>query len=238
MTDDARIEAVDDLDCPLETYDWPFARENAAAIAERWRAEIAGKPKMFDGRVLLARQPAIAERDGKRVFTCAFFETSFSAFTAARAWDFPDKGVFNVFAMAALRAADGAFLLGEMGPGTASAGQIYFPAGTPDRDDIVDSHVDLDGSVLRELEEETGLAGSSVAVEPGLTIVVHGQMIACMRVIQLAENAEDARRRIESELAAQAHPELVRMHIVRKADDIAAARMPAFMPHYLRYALG
>jgi hypothetical protein len=34
--------------------------------------------------------------------------------------------------MAALRGADGAFLLGEMAPHTTNGGQIYFLAGTPD----------------------------------------------------------------------------------------------------------
>ncbi len=47
-----------------------------------------------------------------------------------------DAGVFNVFAAAALRAADGAYLLGEMAPSTAAAGQLYFPCGTPDPEDI------------------------------------------------------------------------------------------------------
>ena len=66
-------------------------------------------------------------------------------------------------------AADGAFLLGVMGPHTINAGRIYFPCGTPDRSDIVGGKVDLDLSVRRELKEETGLDVAEFTAEPGWT---------------------------------------------------------------------
>ena len=59
--------------------------------------------------------------------------------------------------MGALRASDGAYLLGVMGPQTVNAGKVYFPAGVPDLDDIVDDRVDLARNVRREMAEETGL---------------------------------------------------------------------------------
>jgi len=78
-------------------------------------------------------------------------------FLAWRDWGFPDKDVFNGFGMGALRCADGAFVMGEMAGHTANAGRVYFPAGTPDLDDIDGGMVDIVGSVTREVEEETGL---------------------------------------------------------------------------------
>ena len=82
---------------------------------------------------------------------------SAASFIAWRDWGFPDRAVRNCFAAGAIRASDGAFVLGVMGPQTANAGKIYFPAGTPDPGDVVGQEVDLAGSVRREIAEETGL---------------------------------------------------------------------------------
>src|SRR5882762_3146621 len=68
-----------------------------------------------------------------------YFETDFASFLAWRDWGFADKGVFNGFGMGALRSIDGAFVMGEMAAHTANAGRIYFPAGTPDLDDLRDN---------------------------------------------------------------------------------------------------
>ena len=87
----------------------------------------------------------------------SYFETDFASFLAWRDWGFPDRDVFNGFGMGALRCSDGAFLLGEMADHTANAGRIYFPAGTPDLDDVKLGAVDIAGSIAREIEEETGL---------------------------------------------------------------------------------
>ncbi len=58
----------------------------------------------------------------------------------------------------------------EMGPHTATAGQIYFAAGTPDRKDIFGDTADLERGVIRELTEETGLTLRRIAdVQPGWT---------------------------------------------------------------------
>ncbi len=237
MSADFRIEHVDRLDCVIEDFHWRLASENAAQVAERWAAEVALKPKMFDGRVLMAHRAVIEERGQERVFASSFFETSYSSFRFNQLRGFSDPDAINCFAMAALRSSDGAFLLGEMGPHTANAGQIYSPAGTPDLEDVVGTKVDLEGSVLRELEEETGLGPEDVRVAPGSILIFRGQQIACMRVLDLSTDAIAAEARMTNWLAAQDQPELTRMHIIRDGADTKLARMPVFMAAFMRYML-
>ena len=147
---------------------------------------------------------------------------------------FPGGGVENAFSMAALRSADGAFLMGEMAPHTSNAGHIYFPAGTPDPSDVFDGRVDLDASARRELHEETGLdAGEAAAAAPGWTVVLHAHRVACMKRMALAEPAEQARAKIEALIARDPHPEFSRIHIVRSAADIDPARTPPFVAAYI-----
>ena len=102
--------------------------------------------------------------DGARILRMSLFKTRFSRFLVWRDLGWPDKSIYNCFSMPAVRARDGAYLLGEMGPSHSFAGQLYFPCGTPDPSDIVaDGCVDLDGSLVRELAEETGLASDGGA---------------------------------------------------------------------------
>ncbi len=102
------------------------------------------KPSLFNGRVLLLGRRVIETRpDGALRLKGVYFETDYADYLAWREFGHPGEPVDNCFSMAALRSADGAFLLGEMAPHTYSAGQIYFPAGTPDPSDIIEDRVDL-----------------------------------------------------------------------------------------------
>ncbi len=231
------IERVDELAARVEPHDWGFARERARAIATHWQGLVAERPRLFDGRVLLMHRGDVIDEGGKRVLRSAHFETSFSAFIAWRDFGFPGAQVRNCFAMAALRGNDGGFVLAEMGAHTANAGKIYFPAGTPDLDDVVGDALDLEGSVSRELEEETGLAAHEVSLAPGWVIVDAGPRLACMKSAHIDAPARDIAREIESRIARQEDAELRRMHVVRTRGDLVAGRMPDFVLAYLRHML-
>ena len=125
-----------------------------------------------------------------------------------------------------------------MGSHTANAGKVYFPAGTPEPDDVLaDGTVDLAGSVLRELEEETGLRPEEVDATDKWDVVLAGGRTAMMREVRVPMTAEALRDRTRSFIAGEARPELADVRIVRGPEDIDTDAMPVFMQAYLRFAL-
>jgi 8-oxo-dGTP pyrophosphatase MutT (NUDIX family) len=231
------VEAAE-LDLAFEPRPWQFAQTHAEAVATHWARLRKEKPEVYNGRVLLMRRWALVPRtNGGLKLEGAYFEVDYADFVAWRAIGDSIEPVFNCFALAAVRCADGAFLLGEMAPHTINGGQIYFPAGTPDPSDVFDGKVDLDASARRELLEETGVRAEETVLGPMWTVVFAGSRIACIKPMTLPLAADMAKTRIEAFLAREARPELTRMHIVRSASDIDEMRMPVFVSAYLRAAL-
>ncbi|MGT2435295.1 NUDIX hydrolase [Bradyrhizobium betae] len=222
------IHRVTTLDLAVRPIVWPFAEERRAEIAAHFAEKQRERPKIWNGRVLLGRDAVFT--DGRLAAT--YFETDFASFLAWRDWGFPDKAVFNGFGMGALRASDGAFIMGEMAQHTANAGRIYFPSGTPDLDDVRDGALDIPGSVVRELGEETGLTEGDYQAEPGWHCVVTGPSIAMMQVLNLHMPGEAARARIEANLAREAEPELSAIHLVRGMSDLTPT-MPRFVTAFI-----
>jgi 8-oxo-dGTP pyrophosphatase MutT (NUDIX family) len=232
---DGSIVALERIEARVEPFDWPFAKERAAEIAAHWARISAGKPAMFNGRVLLQHRAAITGG----VFHAGYFEVDYAAFMAWRDFGHPGAMLRNGFAMAALRAADGAFLLGRMGEHTANPGKVYFAAGTPDPEDVrPDGSLDLAGSVTRELVEETGLSLDEVSVGEGWTAVILPGRVAFMRPVRIALDAEVARAVIMDRIARQQEPELSDIVIIREPADCAGHDMPPFMKDYLVHMFG
>lgn len=237
MTFGPLTERVTRLDCRIEPYDWPFPHDEAPRIDSHWDDLCRQRPRLFNGRVLLAHRLSIEPVDGGALIG-GCFETSFKSFIGWRDFGHPGIAVFNLFAMPALRASDGAFMLGEMSAGTANAGRLYFPAGTPEPADAdASGHVDFEANILRELEEETGLRPDEVTLDAGWTIVFDGPRVACMRVVQAPYDADTLQSRLTAFNATNKNPELDRLVPVRTTHDFDAKRMPSFMLRYLTGAL-
>ncbi len=223
-----QIVRVDRLELLFRPKQWPFANERRTDIDAHFVRLQKAKPELWNGRVLLAHEQSLTGG----VFRASFLETDFASFRAYRDWRVDDAGVWDVFAAAAIRASDGAFLLGEMGAHTANAGLVYFPCGTPDPTDINGGLVDFESSVARELKEETGLSIDELRAEPGWFAVVDGPMIPLIKLLHSGEDAETLRERILGNLAQEKQPELSGIRIVRSPADFDAM-MPRFVTAFL-----
>ena len=233
----ASIQRVTTLELRYEPRSWPFAEVRRAEISAHFAERQREKPAIWNGRVLLARDPVLDEGQ----LSARYFDVDFASFLAWRDWGFPDKEVFNGFGMGALRASDGAFVLGEMNHHTANAGRIYFPAGTPDPGDIRDGAVDLAGSILREMEEETGLTPDDYRIDPDWYCVRSGAAIALLRLLVADCPGEELKERIEANLASQARPELAAIHLVRETSELRGelgAAMPRYVTAFIEHQLG
>jgi 8-oxo-dGTP pyrophosphatase MutT (NUDIX family) len=232
MTTAPVIHRVTELDLAFRPRPWAFADERRADIDAHFAARQREKP-IWNGRVLLGRSPVFT-RDR---FSADYFEADFASFLAWRDWGFPDPDVFNGFGMGALRCADGAFILGEMGQHTSNAGRIYFPSGTPDLDDIEGDTVDMAGSVAREVEEETGLTSDDYRPAPHWDCVVSGPAIAMIRILDVDTTGEQLRAAIGANLARQPQPELCAVYLVRGVNDLTPA-MPRFVTAFIEAQFG
>lgn len=227
----AAVRTVVPVSCLELTYvpqPWPFAAERRADIDAHFEHARAQCPALWNGKVLVMHRHRLIPE----MLEGAFLETDFASFMTWRDWGFPDAGVTNCFSMGALRTDDGAWIMGVMGPHTSAEGKIYFPAGTPDPDDIVDGKVDLAGSVIREVAEETGLGIGDFTEHDGWHCVIDGARIALMKVLQAHEPAEPLRRRILDYLASETAPELADIRIVRSRRDFDPM-MPRFVTAFL-----
>jgi 8-oxo-dGTP pyrophosphatase MutT (NUDIX family) len=224
------IVRIKRLELAFTPRPWPFAEARRDEIDRHFAAIQRSKPAVWNGRILLLYDYAIV--DG--VFRGAYFETDYASFVAWRAWGFPDPAVRNCFSLGALRGSDGGFLLGVMNSHTLNAGKIYFPAGTPEPNDINGEMVDLASSIHREVAEETGIAPADYAEEAGWTCVFSDAHIAQIKQLHARETAAALRARIMANLAREPEPELAGIRIARGPADLDPM-MPPFVSAFLTH---
>ena len=231
MTDSGAIEivALDRVEIALEAWRWEFAIARREDIGRHFAQRQRAQPELWNGRVLLVHRYAVVGG----VLRGACFETDYANLLAWVDWGLPDPNVFNIFAAAALRGADGGYLVGEMAPTTAAPGQLSFPCGTPDVQDLrADGTLDLDFSLARELVEETGLDIGALTVEPGWVLVRDRGFVALMKRLTAPEDAAILRAGILHHLQNDAQAEFSDIRIVDGQADLDP-HMPRFLAAYL-----
>ncbi len=233
MKRDIEIRRVSRVEACCRPFDWTWPKQNRDFVEENWKRRTAGKPQMFNGRVLLLQDVAF-EQDLCRN---TYFEADYADFVAWIDKGYPDPAIANGFAMGALRGSDGAYICGVMGNGTTNAGRVYFAAGTPDLSDLkLDGTVDLATSLTRELAEETGLEEGDYRVDDEWIIVRRWPTIALLRMVTLPVTAEEGAAKIRANIARQHEPELQDVRIIRGPEDIDPERMPLFLQSFFGWA--
>jgi 8-oxo-dGTP pyrophosphatase MutT (NUDIX family) len=227
----ATVQRVATAEAHVRDRPWAFAEQTAAAIDAHWQRRTAEQPKLFNGDVLMVEAWSVTQ--GRFHATC--FQTDFKSFLYWREHDAPDRTVFDFCPTGALHSAEGWLILGRASPAMSNAGQIYPFCGSLHAGDDRCGSIDLDGAMLREIEEETGLAFGRADLGEALLIDT-GPVITLLRPIADARPALEIVRGIEQFLAQSPEPELSGAVIVEGVQDIDEALMPPFVSAYIRHA--
>ncbi len=199
----------------------PYEHVHAAAIEANWQRESAANPALYDGRTVLFSRVALeGEALVGRCHAVRF--ASLMHWRVAKRSDV----AAHLFAMAVPVTRDGAVMAARMGPRTANAGQVYFAGGSLEAPDFVDGVADVDGNMLREVAEETGLDLTATTAEPVLRVLNSNSGVVVMRRYRLDEDAAELDRRIRAFLAAERDPEITEPVFIRPG----AAYDPAILP--------
>jgi 8-oxo-dGTP pyrophosphatase MutT (NUDIX family) len=186
---------------------WSFAAQHAAEIDVHWKRRSADNPNFFNGTLYVLADYSISPHG---VLDGRFLRTDFKSFLYWREAGFPHSGVRDAFGSGVIRSADGLVLLGRQREGHLNSGLCYLPGGFIDARDVrADGTIDIDGSVAREIAEETGLDPATLTRPGGYLVTITGSLlsIAVLWTSDLPASAlaDQARRHIasdpESELA-------------------------------------
>lgn len=178
----ASVVPVERVEFADSCWQWPFVAECRAEIDSYFLRQKQTNPTLWNGRLLLLRDVSI--RDG--ILTGTLFECDYASLLAGLAWDAFRNTVKACFAGAALQSSDRKFIVGLMAQHTRNAGQLVFPSGSIEPDDMRSGRVDLVPTIQRELTEETGIEAADVDTKSGWYVVFAGPRVAIVKVIRVS----------------------------------------------------
>ena len=223
------VVEIDRVEMGVTPAPYAFSAEERASIDSFYAERLKANPALWNGRVLILAE----HRFEGDALIGRYSECDYAALLWLLGSPRAHPHLRNAFAMGALRAADGAFIMARMASWTANAGRVYFAAGTPDLSDVTaDGRVDLEGSLLREFSEETGIPASDVELMAGWTALVDARRISLMRQIVAREPADAVAARIRAFIAREQRPEIDEVIVVRGPADVPEAA-PLFLRTYL-----
>jgi len=218
-----QVFSLDAVQLSVDAAEHPWRVAERAAIDACWAREQVERPWLFNGTVMLHR--GLQLEDG--VISGISHRAPYAALLELiRTW--PPADVWHLFGSAVILSSDNAMLLIRMAARTANPGKVYAPAGSLDESDIKGSSVDLDGSIVREAREETGLELSHAAAENRLFCWRRGGLVAVFRRFLLTEPAAVLVEQIRNHIRTGPEDEIEDVVVVRPPQD-AGPTAPAYM---------
>lgn len=234
------VTEVSDVSIQVADAPWPFAEAHRAAIARHWQVRSVENPAMFNGRILILTDWALD--------TCAFrataIEVDFADFLYWREHGRPDRTVRHVFGAAALMLSDGGLVTALASAGTINHGQLHFPGGFIDPDDVVATpegrFIDVPAQIRREMREEVGLAGSDLSFPGQYLIAQVACEIGLIAVVETPASPGDLKHRLAAHNQNRTGGlgvEIDRLEILYRQDDPAIARLVPYAQRAARAVL-
>jgi len=220
------------LDLHLQSGSWSFAEAEKDRITEHWRKLADANPRIWDGDVLICAEAKIVDK----TLAARFLKTDYASFIAWRDWGWPDKTVNNCFGSAIVQSADGALLYGRMAGHTLNRGKIYPPGGSLEMKDVgADGRVDVLGSLVRELDEETGLKAAD-AERGELLAVFDGPRLSVAQVFRFGSSAQALAETVRHYLRNGHDDELSDIEIISSSSQIDST-MPGYAVAIAQYLI-
>lgn len=210
---------------------WLFSDRHREAISAHWERRRLVTPNFFNGVVHLLTQYNLS---GDGLLSARFLRTDFRSFLYWRETGWPDTGVMDAFGSALLLSAEGRVLLGLQRAGNLNSGLCYPPGGFIDARDVrEDGSIDIEGSVAREILEETGLSAPAIARGQGYVITIAGPVLSIAVPYRSGLPGAALLDEIRRHISADADSELA--DLVLAAPEERNAELP--MPDYARALL-
>ncbi len=195
---------------------WSYEQRYSREIANHWQKRLAESPSFFNGRIFMMEPPSID--DG--ILSAQMIETNFAAYLHWKDSGYPDKNIHDGFGSAIIRANGGEILLSRQHPGQVNSATLCLPSGFIDRNDLTkDGDIDIAASIVRELEEETGLPPSVFARGPDFLVTQVGTNVSIAIEFRSSKTATELREELLANLARQSEPELCDFVIFSNASE-------------------
>lgn len=216
-----RVFSFDAVQLSLDPAGHPWVSAERSAIAANWAREEIERPWLFNGTVLLHRG---LQLEGG-VITGTSHRAPYAALRQLVA-TMPDADAWHLFGSALILTSDDAMLLIRMAAKTANPGKVYAPAGSLDESDICNGAVDVQGGILREALEETGLDLSGAMAENRLLGWRRARLVAVFRRFRLAGTADVLVSRMRAHIRTDPEQEIADVVVVRGPRDAGPTAPP------------